>query len=182
MSAPAVKARAPAPVSTMHRQGPRSSSSHSRTSSAIIARDMAFMRAWLSIVRTTTWPCSSTRISIALGCARPHHELAVGFAVGQPADRLDAALERQAVTDQRPQLALAMPLQQLVDRDLQLVRRVPAEVAQRGAERGAMLDQQAVGRDLLTTPPEAHQENAPAPPERGECGVEQVAADGIEAH
>src|SRR4030095_16921118 len=121
MSAPAVKARAPAPGSTMHRQGPRSSSSHSRTSSAIIARDMAFMRAWLSIVRTTTWPCSSTRISMALSGARPHHELAVGLAVGQPADRLDAALERQAVADQRPQLALAIPLQQLLDPDLPLV-------------------------------------------------------------
>src|SRR5262245_42071749 len=182
MSAPALNARSPAPVSTMQRHGPRSSSSQSRTRSAIMARVIAFMRAWLSIVSRTTWPWVSTRISMRLPRARLDHELAVSLAIGQSADRLHAALEREAIADQRAELALAVPAQQLVDRDLELVRRVPAEVAQRGAERGAVLHQQAVGGDLLHATHEPDQENATTPPERGERGVEQVAADGIEAH
>src|SRR2546425_223188 len=81
----------------------------------------------------------------------------------------------------RPQLASAVPGEQLLDRARQLVGGVPAEVAQRRAERGAVLDQQPVGRDLLDAAHEADQQDAPAPAKRGERGVEERAADGIEA-
>src|SRR6516225_8484525 len=72
ISAPTVKARVPAPVSTMARQlSSRSSSSHSRPSSASIARVIALRRGWLSIVTIATCrPCRARRISIRLVLAR----------------------------------------------------------------------------------------------------------------
>src|SRR5262249_53264417 len=143
-------------------------------SSTIIARLIAFIRGWLSIVSTTTCePCLSTRMVIAsvrLGarrrggrapptCPRIVHprpwgsssraslwqddDLSVGLAVRQEPDRFHAPLERQPVGDQRTQLPVAIPLEQLLDRRPELVRRMPAEVAQRRAERRAMLDEQA---------------------------------------
>src|SRR5690242_6025523 len=110
MSTPAQNARVPAPVSTMARHGPRSSSSQSRARSAIIARVIASIRGRLSMVITTTCgPCRADRISIALDPVRHHHDLAVRPAIGQELDRLHGALERQAVTHQRLEAALAVP-------------------------------------------------------------------------
>ncbi len=182
MSAPTLKARSPAPVSTMQRQSSRSSSSHSRPSSASIARVMALRRGWLSMVTTTTCgPCRARRISIS-GDSVTHDDLAVRLAVGEEADGLHAPLERQAMADAGAQLALRVPAHQLVDGAPQLVRRVPAEVAQRRAERGAVLHEQPVGRDLRHAGHEADEEDAAAPAERRQRGVEEIAADGIEAH
>src|SRR5207249_1750363 len=49
-------------------------------------------------------------------------------------------------------------------------------------ERGAVLHQQPVGRDLRHPADEAHQENASAPAKRRERRVEELAADRVEAH
>src|SRR6266446_10723135 len=182
MSAPAQKARVPAPVSTMARHGPRSSSSHWRARSAIIARVIALRRGRLSTVTTTTYgPCASVRISIASGSRGHDHDLAERLAVGQELDRLHRPLERQAVADQRLEPPLAIPGEQRLDRAAELVRGLVAVVAQRAAEGGAILDQEPVGRDLLDAAHEAHQQHAAAPAERGERGVGQLAADRIEA-
>src|SRR6185295_15893197 len=181
MSAPAQNARVPAPVSTMARQGPRSSSSQSRASSAIMARVIAFSRGRLSMVITTTCgPCEAVRISIALRPRGHHHDLAVRLAVGQELDRLHGALERQPVAHQRPEPPLAVPGHERFHRAPQLVRRLVAVVAERAAERGAILHQQAVGRDLLHAAHEAHQQHAPAPAQRGERGVGELASDRVE--
>src|SRR3984893_15158087 len=182
MSAPAQKARVPAPVSTMARQGPRSSSSQRRARSDIMARVIALSRGWLSTVTTTTCrPCASVRISMASGSRRNHHDLAERLAIGEELDRLHRLLQRQAMADQRLQPALAVPGEQGLDRAAQLVGGLVAVVAQRAAERRAILDEQAIGRDLLHAAHEAHQQHAPAPAERGERGVGQLAADRIEA-
>src|SRR5262245_58099351 len=138
MSAPAQKARVPAPVSTIARQLPRSSSSQRRARSAIISRDIALRRGWLSIVITTMCrPCSRTSMAIGRSAAQlgDDDDLAVGAAIGQQADRLDALLERQAMRDAGLELALVVPGQELVDRPAKLVGRMPAEIAQRAAER-----------------------------------------------
>src|SRR4029450_4042672 len=112
MSAPAQNARLPAPVSTMHRQGPLSSSSHRRPSSAIMARVIALSRGWLSMGTTAPGrPCSVTRISTGLGSG-DDHDLAVRLAVGQELDRLDGALEGQSMADAGPELALGVPRQE----------------------------------------------------------------------
>src|SRR5256886_17391773 len=144
MSARALKARPPAPVRTMQRVSSRSSSPHTRARSAIIPRVMALSRGWLSSGTTATCAlrCSSRR-SMRLAPVWDDDDLAVRPAIGEAADRLGRALERQAVGDQRAQLALTVPAQQLLHRARQLVGRVPAEVAQRGAERRTMLHQQA---------------------------------------
>src|SRR6266851_8355512 len=183
MSAPAQKARVPAPVSTMARHGPRSSSSHRRARSAIIARVIALRRGRLSRVTTTTCgPCAPVRISIASGSRGHDHDLAERLAVGQELDRLHRPLERQAVADQRLEPPLAIPGEQRLDRAAELVRgRLVAVVAQRAAEGGAILDQEPVGRDLLDAAHEAHQQHASAPAEGGERRVGQLAADRIAA-
>src|SRR2546426_4684423 len=174
MSAPALKARPPAPVRTIERVSPRSSSSHTRARSAIMPRVMALSRGWLSIVTTATCAlrCSS-RISMRLAPVRDDDDLAVRLAIGEAADGLGRALERQAIGDQRAQLALAVPAQQLLHRARELVGRVPAEVAQRGAERRTMLHQQAGGPGLLDPAPETDQQEAPAPTPPPGRGVEE---------
>src|SRR5437867_312363 len=95
MSAPAQKARSPAPVRTTQRHGPRSSSSQSRARSVIICRDIALSLTWLSMVTITTCgPCSRTRISISVG-PQPgdDDDLSVRASIGQQPDGLDALLE-----------------------------------------------------------------------------------------
>src|SRR2546427_3296339 len=183
-SAPAQKARSPAPVRTIARQGPRSSSSHSRARSVIICRDIALRRGWLSMVTTTTWrPCWSARISTSVGPqARNDDDLAVGLSIRQEPDGLDALLEGEPMADARLELPGRVPLEQLVDRPAELVGRLPAEVAQRAAERGAVLDEEAVRRDLLDPAHEADDQDAAAPAERRQRRVEELAADRIEAH
>src|SRR5712691_3249725 len=181
MSAPAQKARAPAPVSTMARQLPRSSSSQIRPRSAIIARDIALSRGWLSMVTTITCgPCDSTRISTGSAPERDD-DLAEGSAIGQEANRLHRPLERQPVAHVGFELARRVPADQGLHGGAELVRCVEAIVAQRAAEGGAVLDQQSVRGDLLHATHEADQEHAPAPAERGQRGVGQLAADRIEA-
>src|SRR5262245_43170059 len=121
MSAPAQKARPPAPVRTTHRHGPLASSSHRRASSAIMARVIALSRGWWSMVTTATCrSCSVTRISTALGSGNDH-DLAVRFAVGQELDRLDGPLERQPMADARTELSLVVPAEQRLDGAAQLV-------------------------------------------------------------
>src|SRR5262245_42109344 len=152
MSAPAQKARVPAPVSTIARQLPRSSSSQRRARSAIISRDIALGRGRLPMVITTTWrPCSRTSMAIQRSATKlgDDHDLAVGAAIGQQANRLDALLERQTMRDARLELALLVPGQELVDRPPKLVGLVPAEIAQRAPERGPVLHQQPIRRNLL---------------------------------
>src|SRR5262249_4523424 len=109
-------------------------------------------------------------------------DLAVCLAIRQQPDRLDGSVERQTLADERPELALAIPTQELLDRLPQLVRRMPAEIAERRAERRAMLDEQSIGGNLLHAADEADEQDAAAPSERRERRVEEWAADGIEAH
>src|SRR5262245_38524113 len=157
-SAPALNARSPAPVSTMQRHASsRSSSSQHRPRSASMARVIALRRGWLSMVMTTTWrPWRSREISISgspSGESHPRsapgsaladeaHDLAVGAPVGEEPDRLDAALQREAMGDARREAALAVPAHQLLGGGAQLVRRVPPEVAERRAHGRAVLDEQ----------------------------------------
>src|SRR5207245_2302681 len=106
--------------------------------------------------------------------SRDDHDLAVGAPVGQQADRLDALLERQPMRDARLQLAVLVPAQELVDRSAELVRRVPAEVAQRGAERGpALAPQAAIALPISTavrpTPPAAPRTRSVSPASRRPC-------------
>src|SRR5436309_12029171 len=131
MSAPALNARSPAPVRTTQRQLPRSSSSHNLARSVIICRDIALRRGWLSMVRITTCrPCSRTLISISVGRqSGDDDDLAVSAAIGQEPDRLDAPLEGKTMRDARPELALLIAAQELVDGPSELVGRRPAEVA-----------------------------------------------------
>src|SRR2546425_9623156 len=184
MSAPALEAGSPAPVRTTQRHVPRSSSSHNRARSVIICRDIALSLTWLSMVTITTCgPCARARIAMSVGLeSRDDDDLAVRPALGQKPDRLDAFLEGKTVRDARPELAGLVPLEQLVDRPAQLVGRVPAEVAQRAAQRGAVLDQEPVRRDVLDPADEAHHQNPAAPAERRQRRVEEVAADRIETH
>src|SRR2546426_10681368 len=60
---------------------------------------------------------------------RHDDDLAVRLAVAEQANGLGAALERQPMCDERLQRALRVPLEQLLDRPTELVRRVPTEVA-----------------------------------------------------
>src|SRR3989442_12498768 len=151
MSAPALNARSPAPVRTTQRQLPRSSSPHSRARSAIICRDIALRRDWLAMVTITTWrPWSRARISISVRPEpRDDDDLSVGPAIRQEPDRLDALLEGQPVRDARPEPARLVPGEELVDRPVELVGRVPAEVTERAPQRGAVLDPEPARRDLL---------------------------------
>src|SRR5262245_12617565 len=182
-SAPAQKARSPAPVRTITRQGPRSSSSQSRARSAIICRDIALRRGWLSMVMTTTCrACWWTRISTSVPQIGKNNDLAVRLAIGQQANGLDALLEREPVADARLELAGGVPREQLVDRPAELVGRLPAEVAQRAPQRGAVLDEKPVRRDLLDPAHEADDQDAPAPAERRERRVEEIATDRVETH
>src|SRR5438093_7371167 len=113
MSAPALKARSPAPVRTTQRQVPRSSSSHNRARSVIICRDIALSLTWWSMVTITTCgPCARARISMSARLqSRDDDDLAVRPALGQEPDRLDAFLERKTVRDARPELAGLVPLE-----------------------------------------------------------------------
>src|SRR5258705_8375794 len=93
--------------------------------------------------------CSSTRISMSAGPQSRHdHDLAVRFTVGQQPDRLHAPLQGEALRDARLEGAGMVPREQLSDRLLELVRRVPAIVAQRAPERGAILHQKTVGGNV----------------------------------
>src|SRR6185503_13068638 len=144
MSAPAQKARAPAPVSTMARQLPRSSSSQIRPRSASIARGIALSFGWLSMVTTVTCgPCASTRIIAMGGGSAPERDddLAEGSAVGQQADRLHAPLERQPVAHVGLELTRRVPGHQGLHRASQLVGGVEALERRCAEQREAVLDQ-----------------------------------------
>src|SRR2546428_12015479 len=123
MSAPAQKARSPAPVRTTQRHVPRSISSQSRARSVIICRDIALSLTWLSMVTITTCgPCSRTRISMSVG-PQPgdDDDLSVRASISQEPDGLATLLERQTVWDAPTELAGLIPAEELVARPAQRV-------------------------------------------------------------
>src|SRR5215470_8812930 len=105
---------------------------------------------------TTCRPCASTWIFMerrpppsATGQPGHDHDLAVRLPVRQQADRLHAPLERQALGDARLEPAGAVPSQQLLDRPVELVGRVPSVVAELASERRAVLHEEPVRGNLL---------------------------------
>jgi uncharacterized protein (DUF3084 family) len=104
------------------------------------------------------------------------HHLAVRPAFGQQADRLDALLQRQAMGYARPELALAVPAEQLVHRARRLSG-APAEIAQR-EPRAARCLTSTCRRDLRHAADEADQQDAAAPAETRQGWVEQRATTG----
>src|SRR5260370_825110 len=76
------------------------------------------------------------------------------------------ALGRRGVVDAGLPFACAVPAQTLRAGRFGLVGCVPAEMAQRRAQRGAMLHREPIGRDLRPAAAEAAQRDAPAPAER----------------
>src|SRR5215510_15547784 len=118
-----------------------------------------------------------------LRCSRrDDHDLAKGLAFGQQPDRFDAALEGESVSNAWLEPAASMPRKQYLHRLLELIGRVVPEVAQRAAERGAVLHEQPVRWNLLDPTHEADKEHPPTPSEAGECVIGQLSADRVEAN
>ena len=92
-----------------------------------------------------------------------------------------ALLERQAVGDKWLDLPSPYHRSSSSTERRSLSGACRAVVPERAAERRAVLDQEPVGRNLLHASDESHEEQAPAPAERGQRGIRQLAPDGIEA-
>src|SRR5690606_7169626 len=116
---------------------------------------------------------SSSVMACSLVAAVDSHDHLAGRAsFGERPDRVRRMLKGKGRRYQRPELARQVPLDELVHGFPQLVGSMEPEEAQRRAEGGAVLHEQAVGGDLGDAADEADQQDAPAPAERGEGLIE----------